>query len=425
MHYAYTFKYKCDIHTIIMENNGFLRLKWARDHMPVSANIRERFIREKPFKGIKIAMALHVEAKTGIFALLLTEGGADVRLASCNPLSSDDSVVESLKKDYSYKVYARKGETESEYYENIEKTLDVAPDIIIDDGGDLTKLAASRPELIKNIMGGNEETTTGVVRLKAMERAGALKFPMFDVNDAQMKHFFDNRYGSGQSALDGFMNATNILIAGKNALVAGYGYVGKGVAMRLKGMGARITVTEVDPVKAIEAVMDGFNVAPMNQAIRYCDLLFTATGMKNVVSYDDMLVAKHGIILGNVGHFNNEIDYDSLEKRNTGKTQVRNLVTEYKLENGNTVELISEGRLLNLAAGQGHPVEIMDLSFALQALTAEYIVKNNKKLEKKVYSVPEEIDTAVAKIALDSLNFKIDSYTKEQLEYLNSYEEGT
>ncbi len=408
-----------------MESNGFLRLKWARDHMPVSASIRERFLKEKPFKGIKIAMALHVEAKTGIFALLLSEGGAEVRLASCNPLSSDDSVVESLKKDYNYMVYARKGETETEYYDNIKKTVEVKPDIIIDDGGDLTNLVASDPELVKNVMGGNEETTTGVVRLKAMEKAGALKFPMFDVNDAQMKHFFDNRYGSGQSALDGFMNATNILIAGKNALVAGYGYVGKGVAMRLKGMGARVTVTEVDPVKAIEAVMDGFNVDRMNNAIRYTDLLFTATGMKNVVSYDDMLVAKKGIILGNVGHFNNEIDYASLEKRNTGKVQVRNLVTEYRLENGNTVDLISDGRLLNLAAGQGHPVEIMDLSFALQALTAEYIVKHRKNLSNKVYPVPEEIDYEVARIALNSMDFKIDSYTEDQLKYLNSYEEGT
>jgi adenosylhomocysteinase len=408
-----------------MESNGFLRLKWARDHMPVSASIRERFLKEKPFMGIKIAMALHVEAKTGIFALLLSEGGAEVRLASCNPLSSDDSVVESLKKDYNYMVYARKGETETEYYDNIKKTVEVKPDIIIDDGGDLTNLVASNPELVKNVMGGNEETTTGVVRLKAMEKAGALKFPMFDVNDAQMKHFFDNRYGSGQSALDGFMNATNILIAGKNALVAGYGYVGKGVAMRLKGMGARVTVTEVDPVKAIEAVMDGFNVDRMNNAIRYTDLLFTATGMKNVVSYDDMLVAKKGIILGNVGHFNNEIDYASLEKRNTGKVQVRNLVTEYRLENGNTVDLISDGRLLNLAAGQGHPVEIMDLSFALQALTAEYIVKHRENLSNKVYPVPEEIDYEVARIALNSMDFKIDNYTEDQLKYLNSYEEGT
>ncbi len=408
-----------------MENNGFLRLKWARDHMPVCAKIRERFLKEKPFKGIKISMALHVEAKTGIFALLLSEGGADVRLASCNPLSSDDSVVESLKNDYNYKVYARKGETPEEYYNNIEKTVEVSPDIIIDDGGDLTNLVSEKPELVKNIIGGNEETTTGVVRLKAMEKAGALKFPMLDINDAQMKHFFDNRYGSGQSALDGFMNATNILLAGKHVIVAGYGYVGKGVAMRLKGMGSDVTITEVDPVKAIEAVMDGFNVDRMNNAIRYSDIIFTATGMKNVVSYEDMLVAKKGIILGNVGHFNNEIDYDSLNKKNIGKTQVRNMVTEYKLENGNTVNLISDGRLLNLAAGQGHPVEIMDLSFALQALTAEYIVKNKDKLKNKVYPVPEEIDTEVAKIELESLNIKIDNYTEDQLKYLNSYSEGT
>ena len=348
-----------------MVSNGYLRLKWARDHMGVSSHIRDRFLKEKPFSGMKIAMALHVEAKTGIFALLLKEGGADVRLASCNPLSSDDSVVESLKNDYNFKVYARKGESESEYYEYIEKTVEEEPDIIIDDGGDLTNLVSSRPELVKNIIGGNEETTTGVVRLKAMEKAGALKFPMFDINDAQMKHFFDNRYGSGQSALDGFMNATNILIAGKHVTVAGYGYVGKGVAMRLKGMGASVTVTEVDPVKAIEAVMDGFNVDTMHNAIKYSDLVFTATGMKNVVSYDDMLNAKKGMILGNVGHFNNEIDVDRLNKNNIEKTQVRNLVTEYKLENGNTIDVISDGRLLNLAAGQGHPVEIMDLSFAL------------------------------------------------------------
>ncbi len=408
-----------------MDNNGFLRLKWARDHMPVSARIRERFLSEKPFKGVKISMALHVEAKTGIFALLLSEGGADVRLASCNPLSSDDSVVESLKNDYNYKVYAKKGETQEEYYSNIEKTVEVPPDIIIDDGGDLTNLVSERHELVKNIIGGNEETTTGVVRLKAMEKAGALKFPMFDVNDAQMKHFFDNRYGSGQSALDGFMNATNILLAGKHVIVAGYGYVGKGVAMRLKGMGSNVTVTEIDPVKAIEAVMDGFNVDTMNNAIRYSDIIFTATGMKNVVSYDDMLVAKKSIILGNVGHFNNEIDFDGLNKRSINKTQVRNMVTEYKLENGNTVNLISDGRLLNLAAGQGHPVEIMDLSFALQALTAEYIVKNKSKLEKKVYPVPEEIDIDVAKIELEALNIKIDNYTEDQLKYLNSYTEGT
>ncbi len=408
-----------------MVSNGYLRLKWARDHMGVSSYIRDRFLREKPFNGIKIAMALHVEAKTGIFALLLKEGGADVSLASCNPLSSDDSVVESLKNDYNFKVYAKKGETEEEYYEYIEKTVKDVPDIIIDDGGDLTNLVSSRPELVKNIIGGNEETTTGVVRLKAMEKAGALEFPMFDINDAQMKHFFDNRYGSGQSALDGFMNATNILIAGKHVTVAGYGYVGKGVAMRLKGMGAAVTVTEVDPVKAIEAVMDGFNVDTMHNAIKYSDLVFTATGMKNVVSYDDMLTAKKGIILGNVGHFNNEIDVDGLNKNNMEKIQVRNLVTEYKLENGNTVDVISDGRLLNLAAGQGHPVEIMDMSFALQALTAEYIVKNSDKLEKKVYSVPDEIDRQVAEIELKTLNIRIDNLSNEQIKYINSYTEGT
>ncbi len=248
---------------------------------------------------------------------------------------------------------------------------------------------------------------------------------MFDVNDAQMKHLFDNRYGSGQSALDGFMNATNILIAGKHVIVAGYGWVGKGVAMRLKGMGADVTVTEVDPVKAIEAVMDGFNVDTINHAIRNADIAFTATGMKNVISYDDMLAAKKGIILGNVGHFNNEIAVDDLNRRSLGKTQVRNMVTEYRLENGNTVNVISDGRLLNLASGQGHPVEIMDLSFSLQALTAEYIAKNHEKLQNRVYPVPEEIDRQVAEIELDVLNIKIDRLTDEQLKYMDSYTEGT
>ncbi|AAT43855.1 adenosylhomocysteinase [Picrophilus oshimae] len=408
-----------------MANTGYLRLKWAREHMDITSNIRQRFIEEKPFKGIRIAMALHVEAKTGVFAILLKEGGADIKMASCNPLSSDDYVVESLKNDYNIPVFARKGETQEEYYDYLNKIIDPEPDIIIDDGGDLTNLVSSDEKLYKNIMGGNEETTTGVVRLKAMEKSNALKFPMFDVNDAKMKHLFDNRYGTGQSALDGFMNATNILIAGKRICVIGYGWVGRGIAMRLKGLGAIVTISEVDPVKAVEALMDGFSVDTVENAVKYSDIVFTATGMKNVVPYSALLKAKNGIILGNAGHFNNEIDMESIESKNISKERVRDYITEYRLENGNRINIISDGRLLNLAAGQGHPIEIMDLSFSIQALTAEYIVKNHDRLEKRVYPVPEDIDKNVAEIKLNALGIKIDKLTDEQIMYMNSFKEGT
>ena len=408
------------------ESKGFLRLEWARDRMDVTSSIRERFLKEKPFKNVKISMALHVEAKTGVFALLLKEGGAKVRMASCNPLSSDDSVVESLKKDFGMEVYARKGESEEEYYEYLNKALDLEPNIIIDDGGDLVNIVHDkRTELLKNIIGGNEETTTGVQRLRAMEKNGALRFPMFDVNDAEMKHFFDNRYGTGQSTLDGIMNATNVLIAGKRVIVGGYGWCGKGIAMRMKGMGALVTVTEVDPVKAVEAAMDGFEVMPMNRAIRDADLVVTATGVKDIVTYDDMLVAKKNILLANSGHFNNEIAFKDLEAKNMEKKSVRENVTRYKLENGNLINLISDGRLVNLASGQGHPVEIMDMSFALQALVAEYLVKMHEELDRKVYPVPPEIDRYVADIKLKTLGITIDHLSEEQIRYMNEWREGT
>ncbi len=407
-------------------NKGYLRLNWARERMDVIAQIRKRFIEEKPLKGIKIAMALHVEAKTGVFAILLKEGGADLRMASCNPLSSDDSVVESLKSDFGMEVFARKGETEKEYYEYLNKALDIGPNIIIDDGGDLTKIVhTERTDLLPNIIGGNEETTTGVVRLFAMEKQGVLKFPMFDVNDAQMKHLFDNRYGTGQSTLDGFMNATNVLIAGKRVIVAGYGWCGRGIAMRMKGMGALVTVTEIDPVKAVEAAMDGFEVKRMNSAIRDADYVITATGMKDVVAYDDLLVAKKNVILANSGHFNNELPVSVLENRSLERKMVRENVVKYRLENGNEVNVIADGRLVNLAAGQGHPVEIMDMSFALQALVAEYLAKNHRKLERKVYPVPREIDDEVARIKLSALGIGIDRLTEEQIRYADEWKEGT
>ncbi|MCL5782956.1 MAG: adenosylhomocysteinase [Candidatus Thermoplasmatota archaeon] len=407
-------------------SKGYLRLNWAMERMDVTSQIRERFLREKPFKGVKISLALHVEAKTGVFALLLKEGGATIRMASCNPLSSDDSVVESLKKDYGMEVFARKGETEEEYYDYLNKTLDLQPDVIIDDGGDLTKIVhEERRDLLKNLIGGNEETTTGVVRLFAMEKQGVLEFPMFDVNDAEMKHFFDNRYGTGQSTLDGIMNATNVLIAGKRVVVAGYGWCGKGIAMRMKGLGALVTVTEINPVKAVEAAMDGFEVKPMNSAIRDADMIVTATGMKNVVTYDDLLVSKKNIILANSGHFNNEIPVKELESRSMERNPVRESVVKYKLENGNTVNLIADGRLVNLAAGQGHPVEIMDMSFAIQALTAEYLVKNHEKLENRVYPVPRDIDLNVANLKLRGLGLKIDHLSEDQIKYENDWKEGT
>ncbi len=394
--------------------------------MDVSAQIRERFVREQPLKGVKISMALHVEAKTGIFALLLREGGANVRMASCNPLSSDDSVVESLRNDYKMDVYAKKGETDEEYYEYLNKTLDLKPNVIVDDGGDLVKIVTEeRTDLLDNIIGGNEETTTGVVRLFAMEKQKALRFPMFDVNDAEMKHFFDNRYGTGQSTLDGIMTATNVLVAGKRIVVAGYGWCGKGIAMRMKGLGGLVTVTEINPVKAVEAAMDGFEVKPMNQAIREADMVVTATGMKNVVTYEDLLVAKKNLIVSNSGHFNNEIPVKELETRSIEKRPVRESIKRYKLENGNTIDLIADGRLVNLAVGQGHPVEIMDMSFAIQALTAEYLVKNHKNLENKVYPVPKEIDLEVANLKLKGLGLSIDTLSEEQIKYAEEWKEGT
>ncbi|MCL4332084.1 MAG: adenosylhomocysteinase [Candidatus Thermoplasmatota archaeon] len=409
-----------------MSNEGQLRLDWAREHMPVCSMISERFRKEKPFSGIRISMALHVEAKTGILALLMREGGGEISLASCNPLSSDDSVVEALRDNYHLDVHAKKGIDEETYYRYLNSVLDIKPQLVVDDGGDLVKLLhTTREESSGEVIGGNEETTTGVVRLRAMERDGVLKFPMFNVNDANMKHLFDNRYGTGQSTLDGFMHSTNLLIAGKNVVVAGYGYCGRGIASRMRGMGGIVTVTEIDPVKAVEARMDGFNVSTMNRAIREADIVVTATGMKNVISYDDMLVAKEGAVLCNSGHFNNEIAVGELQRKAMSVKQVRNEVKRYRLDNGNSVDVISDGRLVNLASGQGHPVEIMDMSFAIQALAAEYLVKHHGDMESKVYEVPREIDNEVAMIKLRSLGIKLDNLSSEQLEYMNSWKEGT
>lgn len=402
-------------------NAGEEKLYWAESRMNIISKIRKMFIEEKPFRGIKIGMALHLEAKTGVLARTLKDGGADVSITSCNPLTTDDDVANTLSREMN--VFAKRGQTREEYYESLNKVLDNEPDIIIDDGGDLTYLLHTERDL--KILGGNEETTTGVLRLKIMEKEGVLKFPMFDVNDAEMKHLFDNRYGTGQSTLDGIMSTTNLLIAGKNVVVAGYGWCGRGIAMRMKGMGARVTVTEIDPIKAVEAYMDGFYVKRMEDAIRDADMVVTATGMTDVIREEHFKIAKDGCIFANAGHFDVEINKVHLLSLSKEKRGVRKYVDEYVLEDGKKLYLLGEGRLINLVGGQGHPVEIMDLSFSIQALTAEYIIKKHNSLERKVYPVPRDIDTAVANISREIFNIDIDSLNEKQKRYLESWKVGT
>ena len=402
---------------------GKMRLKWAESHMPVLKEIRERFRKERPFKGLSIGMALHTEAKTGVLALTLADAGADIRLASCNPLSTDDSVALALR-DAGLEVYAKKGETDEEYYGNLNAVLDGKPDFLIDDGADLIAMVhTSRKEVLGNVKGANEETTTGVVRLRSMAADKMLKFPVIAVNDAKMKFLFDNRYGTGQSTFDGWMNATNLIIAGKKVVVAGYGWCGRGIAARAKGLGASVIVTEVDPIRAIEAKFDGFEVMKMKDAVRIADVVLTATGCKHIISGEHVNVMKDGCILGNVGHFDNEIDKNALNKGSVSK--VREFVDEYRMKDGRSLYLVADGRLMNLAAGQGHPAEIMDMSFAIQALGMEYLVKNHSRLGNDVYTVPEELDSIVAGIKLKTMNVTIDSLTDEQKKYIRGWEEGT
>ncbi len=409
-----------------LSERGALRIEWARDHMPVLAAIRESLKQKKTLRGLRIAMALHVEAKTGVLALSLQEAGAKVRLASCNPLSTDDSVASALSEAYGLEVYAKKWETAEEYYANLHKVLDLKPDLVIDDGADLVFLLhTKRTELLSGVRGGNEETTTGIIRLRAMERDGALRFPIVDVNDAQMKHLFDNRYGTGQSTIDGLMTATNLLIAGRTFVVAGYGWTGRGIAMRARGMGARVVVTEVDPVKAIEATMDGFEVLPMSKASRIADFIISATGGKDVLTATHFPRLKDRVVLGNAGHFDNEISKADLDRLSKTKKKVREFVDEYVFPDGKRIHLIAEGRLLNIAAGQGHPVEIMDMSFAIQAVSAGYLADHAAELKPRVYPVPANLDLKVAQLKLRSLGIGIDRLTKEQRTYLESWREGT
>jgi len=371
-------------------------------------------------------MALHTEAKTGILAITLANGGAEIRLASCNPLSTDDSVSLALREEYGLEVYAKKWETQQEYYSNLNKVLDLKPDLIIDDGADLIAMVhTARRDAIGGVKGANEETTTGVARLRAMAADGKLEFPVISVNDAKMKFLFDNRYGTGQSVFDGWMNATNLIIAGKRLVVAGYGWCGKGIAMRAKGFGASVTVCEVDPIKAIEARMDGFEVMRMADAVKTAEIIITATGCKDILRTEHFKAMKDGCVMGNAGHFDNEINKNDLEKMSSSVNKARDFIDEYKTKDGKKLYIIAEGRLMNLAAGQGHPVEIMDTSFAAQALGMEYLFNNSSGMENKVYDIPASIDTEIAGIKLRSMGITIDTLTDEQKKYMNGWEEGT
>ena len=405
---------------------GINRIEWARTHMKVLGRIRERMVKEKTFEGLKVGMALHTEAKTAVLALTIQEAGAEVRLTSCNPLSTDDSVALALNKKYGLECYARKGQTNKDYYASLNKVLDVHPDYIIDDGADLIFLLhTKRKELLPKVKGANEETTTGLMRLRSMAAEGELKFPVMSVNDAYMKYLFDNRYGTGQSTMDGIMTSTNLVIAGKNFVVAGYGWCGRGIAMRAKGMGADVTVCEVDAIRAIEAKLDGFAVMPMKEAAKNADFIVSATGCKDIVTEDDLKAMKDGCVLANSGHFDNEISKASLRKMSSKRKRVRETVEEFTLKNGRKVYLLADGRLVNLAAGQGHPVEIMDMSFAIQALCLEYLDLSAQTLEPEVYDVPDHLDDLVARIKLETLGIEIDKLTKEQQAYVRSWREGT
>jgi len=409
-----------------LTKQGSLRLHWVEAHMPALEQIRKNFIKEQPLAGCKIAMALHTEAKTGMLAVTLADAGAKIRLASCNPLSTDDSVAAALREEFGLDVYAKKWESQEEYYKNLNSVLDMGPDFIIDDGADLiTMVHTKRTDVLANIKAANEETTTGVTRIKAMAADGTLKFPVLDVNDAKMKFLFDNRYGTGQSAFDGWMNATNLLVAGKTLVVAGYGWCGKGIAMRAKGLGAMVIVTEVDPIRALEARMDGYQVMKMVDAVKVADMVFTVTGCKDVLTTEVFKVMKDGCVLGNVGHFDNEINKVQLAALSDTCTRVREFIDEYRMKDGRRIYLVGEGRLMNLAAGQGHPAEIMDMSFATQALGIVYMSQNYKNLQPQVYRVPDEIDQEIAQIKLKSLGITIDSLTVDQSNYVSGWKEGT
>jgi adenosylhomocysteinase len=414
-----------DVKDIKLAESGKLRIEWAGREMPVLRLVRERFAREKPFKGVRIAGCLHITSETGNLAATLQAGGADLILCASNPLSTQDDVAAALVAS-NVPTNAIKGEDDKTYYKHINTALDHAPQLTIDDGADLvTTLHTRRSDLIKNVIGGTEETTTGVIRLRSMEKDGALKYPIVAVNDAMTKHFFDNRYGTGQSTLDGITRATNVLWAGKKVVICGYGWCGRGVAMRAKGMGSHIIITEVDPLKALEAVMDGYQVLPIAEAVQIGDVFITVTGDINVIDKAHFLMLKDGAILANSGHFNVEINLAALEAIAQSKRSIRPFVEEFTLANGRRIYILGEGRLINLAAAEGHPASVMDMSFANQALCLEYLVKNKGAIKPRVYPVPEDIDKEIARLKLRSMGINIDTLTPEQVKYLASWEQGT
>jgi adenosylhomocysteinase len=409
-----------------LAEQGKLRIEWAERNMPVLRMVKEHFTKKQPFKGLKVSACLHVTTETAVLVNTLKAGGADIVLCASNPLSTQDDTAASISEHMGIPTYAIKGEDDKTYYKHVNAALDHKPNIIMDDGADLVSTVhKERQGQIKDILGGTEETTTGVVRLVSMAKAKVLAFPMISVNDANTKHMFDNRYGTGQSTMDGIIRATNILIAGSIVVVAGYGWCGKGTAMRAQGLGANVIVTEIDPLKALEAVMDGYRVMPMQAAAKIGDIFVTVTGNSNVISKSHFEVMKDGAVVCNSGHFNVEIDIKGLESISKAQRKIREFVGEYTLKDGRKINILGDGRLINLAAAEGHPSMVMDMSFANQALSAEFLATNSKMLEKKVYPVPADIDANIAALKLSSMGVAIDVLTPEQKKYLESWQEGT
>jgi adenosylhomocysteinase len=417
---------KFDVKDLKLADKGKLKIEWASQQMQVLSSIKKRFEKEKPLNRLTVGACLHITSETANLLITLKAGGAQVVACASNPLSTQDSVAASLVKNYSISIFAVKGEDSKLYYQHLNSVLDFHPQITMDDGADLVStLHTKRKVQLKEIVGSSEETTTGVIRLKAMEKEGALKLPVIAVNDSDTKHLFDNRYGTGQSTIDGILRATNILLAGKTFVVCGYGWCGRGIAMRAKGMGAKVVVTEVDPVRALEAAMDGYEVMTVVEAARIGDILVSATGDKQVISLKVINSLKDGAIIANSGHFDVEIDMAGLEKTVKGKRRLRDNLDEYIMPSGKKVYVLAEGRLVNLAAAEGHPAEVMDMSFANQALAAEFLVKNKGKLKHKVYVLPKELDKEVAQLKLNATEITIDKLTKEQQTYLSSWGEVT
>ena len=417
---------RCEVKDLSLADEGKRRIEWAEREMPVLKMIRQRFQQEKPLAGLRLVACAHVTTETANLARAISAAGADAVLIASNPLSTQDDVAAALVKHYGVSVFAIKGESVEKYNQHVRIALDHNPQLIIDDGSDVVAtMISERPELIKEIIGTTEETTTGITRLKAMLRDGKLSFPAIAVNDAQTKHFFDNRYGTGQSTLDGVIRATNILLAGRTLVIVGYGWCGKGVAMRARGMGANVIVTEINPIKALEAALDGFRVLPIEQAAPLGDIFITVTGSRHVIDRSHFKLMKDGAILCNSGHFDLELNLVALKEMSTDVRQVRPFVEEYKLRDGRGLIILGEGRLINLAAAEGHPASVMDMSFANQALSVEYLVKNKGKLAAKIHILPEEVDTEIASLKLTAMKVSIDTPTPEQIEYMNSWQGGT